>query len=185
MNVSHAMRSCTSPLPPPPRLHRSSITIAFEFNKRTFPSLSQSATTSKFPTLESRDSSGPAGPSLPPAPHSPALSSLRRMESFVLHSLDESDDETTPKAFDKGTLRVIIDGCHNGASVELFMADLRRLYPPSHYELWVLVGMGKDKNVDSMLSAILDTADQLIFAKSRHFRALCKAPPPLPHCFLS
>jgi folylpolyglutamate synthase/dihydropteroate synthase len=104
-------------------------------------------------------------------PSSP-ISCHNRMESFVVHSLDKIDEERDRKECDTETLKVIVDGCHNGASVELFMTDLRRLFPSSQYELWVLVGMGKDKNVDSMLSTILEITDQLIFVKSRHFRAL-------------
>jgi folylpolyglutamate synthase/dihydropteroate synthase len=92
-----------------------------------------------------------------------------RMESFVSTSHCE---DSPPDADSRLAVKVMIDGCHNGASVDLFMTDLRRLYPLPQCELWVLVGMGKDKNVDSMLHTITAIADQLIFVKSRHFRAL-------------
>jgi folylpolyglutamate synthase/dihydropteroate synthase len=96
-----------------------------------------------------------------------------RMESFI--STSHCEEAITDS---RQAIKVIVDGCHNGASVDLFMTDLRQLYPPAQYELWVLVGMGKDKNVDSMLQTITSIADQLIFVKSRHFRALSMSPSP-------
>ena len=64
---------------------------------------------------------------------------------------------------------IVLDGCHNGKSVELCMSGLR-----SHFEncdLWILFGAGLDKCILDMMQDIGNQADKLIFAQASHFRA--------------
>lgn len=95
------------------------------------------------------------------------------MEAF---SVDRKSISTTslPNSSINNSIQVIVDGCHNGVSVEYFMTDLRALYPESKFDLWVIVGMGKDKNVDTMMSHIQQISNKIILSKSRHFRAMSK-----------
>lgn len=98
------------------------------------------------------------------------------MESFYVNI--QSISKFLPNNYSRNTnsnkIQVIIDGCHNGASVEYFMTDLRKLYPEILYDIWVIVGMGKDKNVNVMINTIQEVADKIILSKSRHFRAISK-----------
>lgn len=103
------------------------------------------------------------------------------MESFIVnrHSLPNITNNNITNnnnnlITSNNSIQVIVDGCHNGASVEYFMTDLRTLYPESNYELWVIVGMGKDKNINVMIEFIQQIADKIILSKSRHFRAMSK-----------
>ena len=64
---------------------------------------------------------------------------------------------------------IVLDGCHNGKSVELCMEGLRSYY--STCDLWILFGAGLDKCILDMMHEIGTKADQLIFAQASHFRA--------------
>jgi folylpolyglutamate synthase/dihydropteroate synthase len=68
---------------------------------------------------------------------------------------------------------IVLDGCHNTLSVNLCVRGLREHYPAQKgYDLWVAFGSGKDKNLDAMLEAVMQTADGMIATVSKHFRAL-------------
>jgi folylpolyglutamate synthase/dihydropteroate synthase len=68
------------------------------------------------------------------------------------------------------SVRVVVDGCHNGYSLKLFLTGLRLKYP--HSELVVLFGAGMDKTVDDMLQVLRQHADTVQFVQSIHFRAM-------------
>jgi len=82
---------------------------------------------------------------------------------------------------------VVLDGSHNGLSVKLCMQGLRAHYSADEWHLWVLIGTGRDKNVDNMLQEILETADRVMPVQARHYRALsemdmlAKVPEPYQH----
>lgn len=65
---------------------------------------------------------------------------------------------------------IVLDGCHNALSVSLCVRAVRERYPA--FDLWVAFGSGKDKNLESMLAAVLETSDSMIATVSKHFRAL-------------
>ena len=96
------------------------------------------------------------------------------MESFYVDQKSISTSYLPNNRNNPSIIQVIVDGCHNGASVEYFMTDLRQLYPESKYELWVIIGMGKDKNINVMMDIFQQIADRVILSKSRHFRAMGK-----------
>lgn len=75
-----------------------------------------------------------------------------RMESFVAHNVE-----------------FVVDGCHNGQSVQLFLAGLRRLHCDK--TIIVVFGGGKDKSLKDMLSHLFAEADHVVFSRSSHFRA--------------
>jgi folylpolyglutamate synthase/dihydropteroate synthase len=111
------------------------------------------------------------------------------MESFVVNlDIDVCGSvgwqRSLPAPEPSASVSVVIDGCHNGLSMETFLAGLRESYPISMWDIWVLVGVGLDKNVDSMLSSISEWADRVIPVQSRHFRAMSTSPNAPNYCLV-
>jgi len=64
---------------------------------------------------------------------------------------------------------VVLDGAHNGDSVEQFLSDTRRRY--SNSSLCVVFGGGKDKCLMDMLNLVSDKSDHVVMVQSSHFRS--------------
>mmetsp|Transcript_17563 Transcript_17563/g.15836 ORF Transcript_17563/g.15836 Transcript_17563/m.15836 type:complete len:495 (+) Transcript_17563:13-1497(+) len=65
---------------------------------------------------------------------------------------------------------VVLDGCHNGDSVNAFLQSLKEIY--KNHEIIVLFGAGMEKCVDDMLKAVLHYPDQVVMIQSKHFRSV-------------
>ena len=86
------------------------------------------------------------------------------METFDLSKVLKPDSSHEPV--------VVIDGSHNALSVDLCVRGLRRRYAAGNgFDLWVAFGSGKDKNLESMLEAVMKSTDRMIATVSKHFRA--------------
>jgi dihydrofolate synthase/folylpolyglutamate synthase len=68
---------------------------------------------------------------------------------------------------------LVLDGCHNGYSMESFLRGMRKSYPDKR--LLVLFGAGQDKSVTDMMCGLLDEADAVMMVQSKHFRAIPEA----------
>lgn len=64
---------------------------------------------------------------------------------------------------------IILDGCHNGYSVEMFLKGLRLQYKDK--KLLVLFGAGQDKSLNDMIHVLLDNSDLILMVQSKHFRS--------------
>ena len=84
-----------------------------------------------------------------------------RMEKFQL-KLDSIGEKSC----------IILDGCHNGDSVNLFLLALKERYSSLNYELLVLFGAGAEKCVGDMLIHVVQHADKVLMVQSRHFKSL-------------
>mmetsp|Transcript_22849 Transcript_22849/g.42653 ORF Transcript_22849/g.42653 Transcript_22849/m.42653 type:complete len:566 (-) Transcript_22849:276-1973(-) len=90
-----------------------------------------------------------------------------RMETFDLGAATAAGEQRSHEPI------IVLDGCHNTLSVDLCVRGLRDRYPAKQgYDLWVAFGSGKDKNLDAMLEAVMQSADGMIATVSKHFRAL-------------
>lgn len=92
-----------------------------------------------------------------------------RMDTFTLPSSSTSNNPNSCN------VTVVLDGCHNGDSVQHFLSGLRKMYPRSR--LVVLFGAGMEKCLDDMLQALNNgiqpsCGDSAIFVQSNHFRSL-------------
>lgn len=65
---------------------------------------------------------------------------------------------------------VVLDGCHNGNSVEKFLKGLRRMYVGK--AITVLFGAGHEKCLQDMMHIVLGAADKVTMVQSKHFRAM-------------
>ncbi len=93
-----------------------------------------------------------------------------RMEEFRLNQIQEIDEETgVDKIYNVSEVTVVLDGAHNGDSVELFLKGLRTKYPGR--EITVLFGAGLEKQLDDMLSQLQSSADSIVFLQSKHFKS--------------
>lgn len=74
---------------------------------------------------------------------------------------------------------LVLDGCHNGESVQSFLTSLRSIHlqppPSSPAELLVLFGAGAEKCVCDMLGHVFTAADKVLFVQSKHFKALAES----------
>jgi len=66
-------------------------------------------------------------------------------------------------------VRVVLDGSHNGDSVEQFLLDTKRRHPNA--EMCVVFGGGKEKCLTDMLDVVTLQADRLLMVQSSHFRS--------------
>jgi dihydrofolate synthase/folylpolyglutamate synthase len=66
-------------------------------------------------------------------------------------------------------VRVVLDGSHNGESVEQFLLDTKRRNPNA--EVCVVFGGGKEKCLTDMLDVVTLHADRLLMVQSSHFRS--------------
>ena len=66
--------------------------------------------------------------------------------------------------------RVLVDGAHNGASVEALMRAIGQNIP--YDSMVVIFGCGSDKDIDGMLGRIRYGADKIIFTRSRSPKAV-------------
>lgn len=66
---------------------------------------------------------------------------------------------------------VILDGCHNGESVQKFVAALKEKYG-GESEILLLFGAGAEKCMADMLSSVLEYGDKVLMVQSRHFKSL-------------
>ena len=64
---------------------------------------------------------------------------------------------------------VIVDGAHNGDSMQKLCAALAGLFP--HTRAILILGVSADKDIDSMLDAILPAVDQVLVTRAHHPRA--------------
>ena len=89
-----------------------------------------------------------------------------RMEAFEVRipQLDLSPTSTSSTC-----ATVVLDGAHNGNSVQMFLAGLRERYPGRHVH--VIFGAGLEKCVEDMLSEIHANCDSVCLVQSRHFKA--------------
>ena len=88
-----------------------------------------------------------------------------RMESFRVNRPALYAGSDAPP----GDATVVLDGAHNGDSVNLFLKGLREAYPNRHIR--VLFGAGMEKALNDMLQAVEMHADSVVFVQSRHFKA--------------
>jgi folylpolyglutamate synthase/dihydropteroate synthase len=101
-----------------------------------------------------------------------------RMETFDLADADPDTDTTdthsgrAPPPAPSHAPILVLDGSHNALSVSLCVSGLRERYPAKQgFDLWVAFGSGKDKNLEAMLAAVLQSSDSVIATVSKHFRA--------------
>lgn len=89
-----------------------------------------------------------------------------RMETFLVDAGPREAAAQVP---------VVLDGCHNGDSVDLFIRGLQRRHPGKRVLL--LFGAGMDKSLDDMLGHLVSLAGEgrVVLVQSRHFRALGEA----------
>lgn len=73
------------------------------------------------------------------------------------------------ETFEVGGNTIILDGCHNGDSMQLFLEGVRKLYPKRH--LRVLFGGGIEKCIEDMLLQVYTHADSVVYLQSGHFKA--------------
>lgn len=64
---------------------------------------------------------------------------------------------------------VVLDGCHNGNSMEKFLKGLRSSYEGKR--VMVLFGAGHEKCLIDMVDRLFAHADQVTMVQSKHFRA--------------
>lgn len=74
------------------------------------------------------------------------------------------------ETFSINGVEVVLDGCHNGDSVEQFLKSLRKNY--KNDLLLIIFGAGVEKCLDDMLNHILELSDQIVLTQSKHFRAM-------------
>ena len=91
------------------------------------------------------------------------------MEEFELTEIKGVTEENAGKAMSANGVRVILDGAHNGDSVELFLKGLRNKYPNS--QIYVLFGAGLEKQLDDMLKQLQQHANSVSFLQAKHFKA--------------
>ena len=65
---------------------------------------------------------------------------------------------------------VVLDGCHNGYSVQLFLEGVKQQFPG--YKVLTLFGGGMEKCLDDMLREVGARSDYVMFVQSRHFKAV-------------
>jgi dihydrofolate synthase/folylpolyglutamate synthase len=65
---------------------------------------------------------------------------------------------------------VIVDGAHNGDSMQKLRTALQELFP--YTKLILVLGISADKDIVAMLDAILPAADQVLVTQARHPRAI-------------
>ena len=70
---------------------------------------------------------------------------------------------------------MVLDGCHNEDSMQLFLDGLRRQYPPATHTLLVLFGAGMEKYLGEMVTRLFAVANAVLFVQSRHFKSLPEA----------
>lgn len=73
-----------------------------------------------------------------------------------------------PFAFRGAT--VVLDGCHNGLSVQKFLEGLRHQYKGKAIK--VLFGAGHEKCLRDMLNVVLSASDKVTMVQSKHFKAM-------------
>jgi len=64
---------------------------------------------------------------------------------------------------------IILDGCHNGDSVKLFLQSLHEAYP-THQKV-IMFGAGIEKSVDVMVDFLFQYADKVHLVQSKHFKS--------------
>lgn len=65
---------------------------------------------------------------------------------------------------------MIIDGCHNGDSVNLFLNEVRRKFP--NRKILTVLGVGLEKCLGDILREVSVLSDEIILTQSNHFKAL-------------
>jgi dihydrofolate synthase/folylpolyglutamate synthase len=63
----------------------------------------------------------------------------------------------------------VVDGAHNGDSMQKLRAALEELFP--HKEMVLILGMSAGKDIDRIFDAILPAADHIFVTQARHPRA--------------
>lgn len=66
----------------------------------------------------------------------------------------------------------IIDGSHNGESVELFLRGVKNLKEYENAFIIAVFGAGQEKCVNDMITVLEQSADYVLFVQSSHFKAL-------------
>lgn len=66
--------------------------------------------------------------------------------------------------------QIVIDGCHNGDSVERFLRNLREKV--FNKKIVVMFGAGQDKCLDAMLNIVFESADKVVMIQASHFKSL-------------
>lgn len=69
-----------------------------------------------------------------------------------------------------GHQQVVLDGCHNGDSVEKFLKSLRQRFKGS--KIITLFGAGQEKSLNDMLPPLMELSDSVLMVQSKHFRSL-------------
>lgn len=65
---------------------------------------------------------------------------------------------------------IVLDGCHNGHSMERFLTGLRATYEDK--KIVVLFGAGHEKCLSDMVQSLFEGADGVLMVQSKHFRSL-------------
>lgn len=68
---------------------------------------------------------------------------------------------------------IVLDGCHNGNSMEKFLKGLRTSYAGKR--ILVLFGAGHEKCLLDMTNTVFANADSVMMVQSKHFRAMKEA----------
>jgi len=68
---------------------------------------------------------------------------------------------------------IILDGCHNGDSVKVFLQSLHEAYP--RHQKVVLFGAGIEKCADEMVNILFQHADRVHLVQSKHFKSYTEA----------
>lgn len=68
---------------------------------------------------------------------------------------------------------IVLDGCHNGDSIQVFLQSLAEKYP-EHQKL-IVFGAGMEKSIDMMIRALFLHSDKVVFVQSQHFKSYTEA----------
>lgn len=77
------------------------------------------------------------------------------------------------ECFNVGGINVVLDGCHNGDSVRLFMHSLKNNFNESIHV--VLFGAGMEKCLNDMIKQLLLSVDCIVMIQSKHFKSMSEA----------
>jgi dihydrofolate synthase/folylpolyglutamate synthase len=71
--------------------------------------------------------------------------------------------------FEVNGVTIILDGCHNGDSMQLFLKGVQNNYPGR--KLRVLFGGGIEKSLEDMMLQVYTYADSVVYLQSSHFKS--------------
>lgn len=99
-----------------------------------------------------------------------------RMETFRFKTSSPSSSAADLSSTGSGKAHeqlIVLDGCHNGDSIQVFLQSLAEKYP-DHQKL-IVFGAGMEKSIDMMIRALFLHSDKVVFVQSQHFKSYTEA----------